>query len=404
MKASSLATIALGARAVDCSPPFSAPGSRRTIMRIPIRTPRANVAARRAFTVSLGAAILFVLAPSARGATWYVANNGLDGPGCGARESPCRSISAAIDQSTTVAGDRIIVGPGRYGDLNENGILGEAGEETPAPGCGCVLAVNKGIILMSSHGAAATLIDARRVNSASVTVLLIMQNGEFGRPGKGFTVTNTVDPYAGVAIDSQNVKVRGNQLIRMGTSDPVFHNPAYGILTIDAPQAILIEGNQVIGWGQGIVTFGANKRVRNNAASLNSGPGILTHGDLVGNVAVGNGAGFYVGGTARAIGNAAYGNKLMGFAFLPFPPLTGVVEQNNVAGNGIGPLDPGSLDDLNCGMASYTAGAVATGNYWGSPLGPGPDPADDVCGVRVEVPTVVPFATEPFRVRATIKP
>lgn len=134
-----------------------------------------------------------------------------------------------------------------------------------------MLAVNKGIILTSSRGAAATLIDARFVSS-DTNVLLIMQDGEFGRPGEGFTVTHT-NPSGftiGIGIDSQNVAVRGNQVIQMSPQDP-----------------------------QGV-------------------------------------------------------------------------------------------------------GLAVIKNYWGSPFGPGPDPADDVCGKGTA--TVVPFATTPFDVRARIRP
>ncbi len=92
----------------------------------------------------------------------------------------CRSISEAIQNSA--AGDEIVVGPGRYGDLNGNGVLGEAGEEIPAAGCACMIAMNKPVVVRSSHGAAATLIDGRTVDAIQ-NVLLITTGGEFGRPG-----------------------------------------------------------------------------------------------------------------------------------------------------------------------------------------------------------------------------
>ena len=61
-----------------------------------------------------------------------VADHGVDVPGCGQDvTSPCRSISQAI--ALADAGDTILVGPGRYGDLNDNGRLDEAGEEHGAP-------------------------------------------------------------------------------------------------------------------------------------------------------------------------------------------------------------------------------------------------------------------------------
>src|SRR5262245_14686348 len=92
----------------------------------------------------LGAALVaaIALAAPANAATLRVANNGVDGAGCGTTTSPCRSLSRAI--ANAVAGDRIIVGPGRYGDLDRDGTFGESGEETGA-GCsgnGCMILVN----------------------------------------------------------------------------------------------------------------------------------------------------------------------------------------------------------------------------------------------------------------------
>ena len=59
------------------------------------------------------------------------ANNGMDTLGYGTETLPCRSINRAL--SIAAAGDTVLVGPGRYGDLNENGIFGETGEETLQP-------------------------------------------------------------------------------------------------------------------------------------------------------------------------------------------------------------------------------------------------------------------------------
>src|SRR6516162_9238145 len=67
----------------------------------------------------LAAGVVLSLAPLAHGATLYVANNGLDGPSCGTKASPCRSITQGI--ANAAAGDTIIVGPGLYGDLNDDG-------------------------------------------------------------------------------------------------------------------------------------------------------------------------------------------------------------------------------------------------------------------------------------------
>ena len=119
---------------------------------------------RRALIPALFVALLFAVAPRAGAATRYVSDIGSDGPGCGlALTSACRSITQAIDLANP--GDTILVGPGRYGDLNRNGILGEAGEElgylTPPASCSCVLRIEKQVIVISSGGAAVTMIDGR---------------------------------------------------------------------------------------------------------------------------------------------------------------------------------------------------------------------------------------------------
>ena len=188
---------------------------------------------RRLLTATV--ALLVALVPAVDAATLHVANDGLDTDGCGIQifrlaRPPCRSISRAI--ANAAPGDTIIVGPGVYsGDLDQDGVIGEPGEETGSPGCGCMLSVNKPGILLSSEGAAATMIDARRLNVAK-NVLLILDGGEFGRPGKGFTVTDTnyVHPNGaingdGIVIDSTNVKVRGNQ-VAGSESSPCTRDPS----------------------------------------------------------------------------------------------------------------------------------------------------------------------------------
>ena len=47
----------------------------------------------------LAAGVVLSLAPLAHGTTLYVANNGLDGPACGPKTSPCRSITQGIANS-----------------------------------------------------------------------------------------------------------------------------------------------------------------------------------------------------------------------------------------------------------------------------------------------------------------
>ena len=67
------------------------------------------------------ALLLSGLAVDVAAATLYARTNGTDTAGCGSSSHPCRTISAAVRAAAD--GDRIVVGPGRYGDLNGNGVV-----------------------------------------------------------------------------------------------------------------------------------------------------------------------------------------------------------------------------------------------------------------------------------------
>jgi hypothetical protein len=380
----------LRSRLVSCPSPSlrilaDSPAAQPNLGQEVVSTPRQVV------SLSLAAALLLTLAPLAHGATLFVANNGVDGSGCGTSTSPCRSIGQGV--ANAAAGDSVVVGPGLYGDLNDNGILGETGEENPdvfSPGCGCVFALNKAVSLTSSNGAAATVIDARVVLSAA-NVLIITTGGEFGKPGKGFTVTNTATlSNSGVAIDGSQIKVEGNQVVSTGLSAGFS-----GIFTVvNNGEVVLIEGNQVIGWSNGISVTSAGKTVAKNSVSFN-GTGIMAAGAsvVVGNVASVNETGIEVRDAARAVGNAVYGNRFDGFVING--PFSGTLGKNNIFGNGM---------SGNCGLSNATVGVLAANNYWGAATGPGADPADDVCNVAGGTTTVTPFATKPFNVKSHIKP
>jgi hypothetical protein len=334
----------------------------------------------------LVAVTLLGLVPAAHGATLYAANNGVDGAGCGPTASPCRSITRAVGNA--VAGDTIQVRPGLYGDLNGNHILGETGEETPSPGCGCMLSVNKPVILISSDGAAATVIDATTVSVAK-NVLIIADDVEFGRPEHGFLVTNTsATNGGGIVVDGTDVKVRGNHVLRTNGDFSGF-----GIQTVNnASEVVLIEGNQSIGWNSGIHAqdSGTGKKVSKNQVSFNSVGIAAGGGSVVGNVAVNNFEGVFVTGPATAVGNAAYGNTDGIFAGAA---AAGVIQKNNIVGN------------IGCGLKNSGApGLVATNNYWGAATGPGPNPADTVCNIAAGTTTTTPFATTRFPINPGFEP
>jgi len=324
--------------------------------------------------------------PSA-GATRYVAETGADASTCGAAaESACRSITQAIALANP--GDMILVGPGRYGDLNRNGVLGDIpGEETGSPGCGCVLSINKNVIVVSSAGAAGTTIDGRSVD-ANDTVLLITVEGEFGRPGKGFTVTETgrVNEYgrysgSGIVLDASQVTVAGNQVVftRVGPSN------GFGILTVN-DEAIRLEGNLVTNWAVGITARGAAV-VSRNQIMANSVGVQADGGTITGNIVRANGEGILLRGAAAVTGNALHINSLG----IDVKRSGAVIHKNNLVGNGCGTYN------------EQFAGLSATNNYWGAADGPSSPGADRPCDHSLGSTITSPFATKPFAVKV-LKP
>jgi hypothetical protein len=258
-----------------------------------------------------------------------------------------------------------------------------------------MLRVHKDITLVSSDGAAATVIDARAV-PVGINVRLDADGGAFGRPGRGFTVTNTKSVVGdGIVINADNITVRGNQVVNTLPEDPV----TIGVVGIDATAGagtILIEENQVINWTAGIFARGGpGTTVSKNHVSLSTnGFGIVAHGttDVVGNNATANAGGISLRDAASAVSNVVTGN-LIGIQVESTTPFSGIVEKNNLFGNRI------------CGLQNLGApGVQAARNYWGAATGPGADPADEVCNGTGATTIVVPFASKPFAVNPTLRP
>lgn len=360
----------------------------------------------RSIVMTLLAAALFVGTPLAHGATIYAANNGVDatlcgfsvigGVSCGAETSPCRSIQCAIAYADP--GDVVIVGPGRYGDHNRDGDFTDHGDESGSSGCGCMLSVNKAVTLVSSHGAAATVIDA--TNFTGFQNVHIAGGAEFGRPGKGFTVTTTGTTTGGngIVVVSSDVKVRGNQVVARfpNTVSAV----TLGIDIRDGAGNVRVEGNQVLGaWGAGIeIDEGSSGTVRKNHISGSLFIGVRMLGEqaiIVGNSVTNAGDGILLGdGAATVTGNAAHGNN------------NGIV-----VGHGSGfdvdrlKIHGNNLFGNDCGIhVSYVSGLDATKNYWGASTGPGAEPADGLCGFGGSSTTTAPFATKPFGVDPPLRP
>ena len=346
-------------------------------------------------------AMLFTatLAASAPAATIYVASNGVDGSSCGIKTSPCRSIGQAVN-FIAAAGDTVVVGPGKYGDLNGDGILGNSpGEETG--GFGCMVLLAQTVTLTSSDGAAATIIDGRTAG-LGCNVGLLADGSHFGKPGKGFTVTEPGTSLSAIAIQlaGTNEVVSGNQVVGGNNGGGT------GIQTPNNSNTALITGNEVLRWSVGIVSQGTGTTISKNQFSLNQFYGISATGPTIisRNVVSDNGLFgiiFAPNAGGPVTGNAIYGNHFEGI--LVHGPFSGTIEKNNIFGNGSCGLQNGEG-----GQFAYPgqAGLVATNNYWGAATGPGSDPADPASGTCDQdggSTTVTPFATKPFNAKAPVK-
>jgi hypothetical protein len=309
-------------------------------------------------------------------AKFSVANNGIDNPTCGSSNAPCRSISQAIAHAN--AGDTIIIGPGRYGALNGDGTFSAPGDEAAevGGGCACMIKIDKPLALTSSDGAAVTVLD---VGGADISgVVIRADGGVFGQPGRGFTIANA--RRFGLDFEVSNGSVAGNMAMNNGANG----NHAFAIFG----NGNTIQENVALGNAStGFEIDGSGVLVSDNVAAGNrvgfqiSGSGQFTHNVASSNVD----HGLTVSGGFDISRNAVIGTRGEGVGI--GGPVT--FTENNIFGNGI-------TTGANCGLVNGT-GTVLTipNNFWGAASGPGPDPADAVCGG----PTIVdPVATKPFKI------
>jgi hypothetical protein len=399
---------------------------------------------------SLLAGLSFVLSGYAFAASplVYVANNGVDISTCGVQAKPCRSITQAMAKAAN--GSIIVVGPGRYGDLNGDGKFDAPGEERPQrrqvnPPSGapvdlnCVVCILKPLQFVSTYGAEATVIDAG--NAPYDAVQIVGQNVSFGDVGRGFTVIHAgVDGdgnggdglhlLAGPARITGNIATAnhgwGFNLVPGGES--LFGHPSNGLrgdVTASNDSAIANGG------GIRLASYSSSIQLSNATALANSGVGMRVegnHGHVVTASRIsGNGFGVTVSGGPFAIThNIVAANDTYAFDFgdrleLDNPITT--LSLNDIVGNAVGlSLNPSTAalvisknniygngtDGSNCGITVQLTGANAQNNYWGAATGPGPDPADQVgeqplCNGTIPnndagLPVTKPFSKDPFQI------
>jgi hypothetical protein len=334
----------------------------------------------------VGVALVLLIAAPVQAAKWYVANNGVDGTGCGTTKgTPCRSVSKAI--SVAASGDIIIVGPGVYGDLDHSGTFGDfPGEEAAevGSGCECMIKVDKPLTIQSRDGGYVTILDARGLTNSVVHILGPDANGTvFGKLNKGFTITNGIT--AGVLTDpvlSQKVTVQGNVATGNVTGFDIAGDGGTG-----TGNAMVVKNNIAVGNTNGFSLNGDFNVMQGNRAVSNTDKGFILDGHghtFKQNVAVQNAKGINpevssVAGlfwTGKGTKNAAIGNSTAGVFVDVTAQATVFMDKSNLYGNG----DPAN----NCGLAVDNESASGTstigfsGNYWGVPTGAGPtNPADN---------------------------
>jgi hypothetical protein len=400
-----------------------------------------------------GALVLGTAGASDAVPTFHVANNGVDTATCGTTASPCRSISQALARAALPSPTpsrlrpKIVVGPGRYGDLNADGDLDDPGEEFSGAGsdCTCMILVDFPVEIVSTDGALTTLIAAppSPVGGPSDAVALTSPGIVFGRTKKGFTVT--ADLVTPPEHNPSGLIVRGGPMVpglpgALVEGNLVVHQ---GFLVADGPDDAIsvsqasasVQKNVVVGWSVGLRGNGSVDQVapvlsrnvvvgnesgavgsraelsRNaiaaNALALGStffpdifpgvfpaSPAIVTENWLVGSGESGGVVFVSLLGDAAVLSNAIIGNRKWGVGVSEFSPPS-PVQRNNIFGNGSSPVDPTLASFMNCGLVYYDVSSAAhplnaSPNYWGGP-GTGADPADTACVVG----TVGPFTTMP---------
>jgi hypothetical protein len=342
-------------------------------------------------------------------AVLYVATNGVDSDGCGARATPCRSLSEGIAHAA--AHDTILVGPGQYGDLNGDGLFTEEGEERGSVGgsCTCMISVTKPVRIFSQMGAGATILDAGGAVLSAVSI--DASDVVFGKEGGGFTLTHA--GWSGLVtgfLTVDHVTVEGN--LATGNTLGGFQNSANDN-TFRHNEAIA-NGSCGFGVIGGNNLFDGNRSLNNGLAGFctsSGGPNTFTHNVVSGN----QGDGFNILPTFphHFTFNVISGNAGAGITTFPLGNEVLEIEQNIITGNRGPGIALGSATithnnifgndtgGANCGVTNTSIETLtALENYWGVASGPSTtEPADASCPGTGSIDTRT-FAMKPFTIRA----
>lgn len=355
----------------------------------------------------------------------YVRNTGRDSAHCGDAQNACRSISQAIENASSE--DTILVGPGRYGDLNGDNDFNDPGEEhLQSDGyTSCVICIRKSVHLYSLFGADVTFVDGPSNPQGPIAVVRVFANGVIvGSKDHGFTFRH--GDRALVADNGLDyVRVIGNVASQFGYAGFSFTSPG---------RYLVISYNRAIGGGGTafLVYAGAdNPLIYRNVADGNGYAGFQVFSpsaQVLENVASHNFIGFQVGrrtllkdnsvisnhvginlpgddaavpAAQRIVGNTIVGNDYAGFEIVAASQNV-TITGNNIYGNGVNGINTAAGSASGCGIVDFAGPLVnATNNFWGVASGPGTDSANkagpgsgcDLGGGRTQVQ---PFATAPF--------
>jgi hypothetical protein len=355
--------------------------------------------------------VILFFSTAALAETRYVANNGLDSETCGAKSSPCRSISQGIVNAGV--NDTIQVGPGLYGDLNFDGDLEDEGEENALNEDGALISISKPVRIVSTLGAFATFVNANAITD--FVFYIKADDVRIGKKKKGFTIRGGDD--VGVFVEGDRVRIFGNTIasggngIRVGCygsddfgapergaigHNAVIFNEDTGIHLCDNSSRFGIRKNNISNnGGYGIQALGTQHKMIANNISGNGEVGVsitAATSRLVRNIVVGNQSSGVSssGDNLFAKSNSIIGNRSIGIFFFEDTTL----QKNNVFGNY--PLD-GSLYS-NCGVFDNADSSTVNGTFYGESTGPGSNPADLYCS-QIKLNEDLNFASSQYSIR-----
>ena len=282
--------------------------------------------------------------------TLRVSPNGEDSPTCGGNLSQaCRSISQAVANASE--GDRVLVAPGRYGDLNRNGLLGEEGEEFGLDSCRCLVHVDKRIQLVSERGADATRIEGIREQFGFVMsgVGIASSRVRLGSRGNGFTI---VGAYRGIHVfeGANHVSVIGNRVSQC--SHGIWNEGFRTVIAYNHADFNFVGVEAV----SGAPFVHHNTAANNDGLGIDLGPGAIAEDNIV----IGNGwEGVRIAGAKRVVRNHIADNR----AGLTLSNIAinfrQTIERNNIVGNDL-VENVESPVEFSAGLAQDAASSIST--------------------------------------------